>query len=55
VISMKDSTIVKIVSIIALCIIGSLCIIKNIDSVIISTISAIIGGVAGYEFGRRLD
>ena len=50
---MKDSTIVKLVAIICLTVICSVALLKGIDSTLTGTVSAIIGGVAGYEFGRR--
>lgn len=50
---MDDSTIVKLVAIICLTVICSVALLKGIDSTLTGTVSAIIGGVAGYEFGRR--
>jgi len=50
---MKDSTIVKLVAIVCLTVICSVALIKGIDSTLTGSICAIIGGVAGYEFGRR--
>ena len=50
---MKDSTIVKLVAIVCLTVICSMALYKGIDSVLTGTICSIIGGVAGYEFGRR--
>jgi len=50
---MKDSTIVKLTAIVCLTIICSVALLKGIDSVLTGTICSIIGGVAGYEFGRR--
>lgn len=49
---MNDVTVVKIVAIIGLTVLGSLALIKGIDSVILSAISAVIGGIAGYEIGK---
>jgi hypothetical protein len=46
---MNESTVVKIVAIIALTIICTVAVMHGIDSVLIGTISAIIGGIAGYE------
>lgn len=46
---MRDETIVKIVAIVALTIICTTALIHGIDSVLIASISAIIGGIAGYE------
>jgi len=50
---MKDSTIVKLVAIVCLTVICSVALLKGIDSTLTGTVSAIIGGIAGYEFGRR--
>jgi hypothetical protein len=50
---MKDSTIVKIVAILCLTVICSVALLKGIDSTLTGTVSAIIGGIAGYEIGRR--
>jgi len=50
---MKDSTIVKLTAIVCLTIICSIALLKGIDSVLVGTVASIIGGVAGYEFGRR--
>lgn len=50
---MKDSTIVKLVAIVCLTVICSMALYKGIDSVLTGTICSIIGGVAGYEIGRR--
>jgi F0F1-type ATP synthase assembly protein I len=50
---MKDSTIVKLVAIVCLTVICSVALFKGIDSTLTGTVSAIIGGIAGYEFGRR--
>lgn len=49
---MSNNIIVKISAIIGLTILGSLALLKGIDSVILSAISAIIGGIAGYEIGK---
>jgi curli biogenesis system outer membrane secretion channel CsgG len=50
---MNDSTIVKLVAIVCLTVICSVALLKGIDSTLTGSICAIIGGVAGYEFGRR--
>jgi hypothetical protein len=50
---MDDSTVVKLVAIICLTVICSVALLKGIDSTLTGTVSAIIGGIAGYEFGRR--
>ncbi len=52
---MREDTIVKVVAIIALTVICSLAIIRGIDSVLIGTVSAIIGGIAGYELRKNED
>jgi hypothetical protein len=49
----RDSTIVKIVAIVSLTVICSLAIMHGIDSVLIGTVSAIIGGIAGYELRKN--
>ena len=50
---MKDSTLIKIVSICSLTAICISALFKGIDSTLTGTICAIIGGIAGYEFGKR--
>jgi hypothetical protein len=50
---MEDTTIIKLVAITCLTIICSIALLKGIDSVLTGTICSIIGGIAGYEFGRR--
>jgi hypothetical protein len=50
---MDDSTVVKLVAIICLTVICSMALYKGIDSTLAGSICAIIGGVAGYEFGKR--
>ncbi|MCL7393198.1 MAG: hypothetical protein LZ162_06195 [Thaumarchaeota archaeon] len=50
---MNDSTIVKIIAIVCLTVICSVALLKGIDSTLTGTVSAIIGGIAGYEIGRR--
>ena len=52
---MRDETIVKITAIVALTVICSVALIHGIDSVLIGAVSAIIGGIAGYEFRRTVD
>ena len=51
-IQLNGSTIVKITAIIALTIICVTALLHGIDSGLASTISAVIGGIAGYEIGR---
>jgi len=49
----KDATLIKITAIVCLTVICSLALIQGIDSVLVGTVSAIIGGIAGYEIGRK--
>ena len=48
----KDETIIKSTAIVCLTIICSIALSHGIDSTIISVISAIIGGIAGYEIKK---
>lgn len=48
---MKDETIVKVVAILSLMSICITALMHGIDSVLTGSISAIIGGIAGYEVG----
>jgi hypothetical protein len=50
---MKDTTIIKLVAITCLTTICGIALLRGIDSVLVGTICSIIGGIAGYEFGRR--
>jgi len=50
---MEDSTIIKLVAIICLTGMMISALFKGIDSALLGTISAIIGGIAGYEVGRK--
>ncbi|MEM4033996.1 MAG: hypothetical protein QXD16_04795 [Sulfolobales archaeon] len=50
---MKDSTLVKITAIASLTVICVVALQHGIDSTLTATISAVIGGVAGYEVGKR--
>jgi hypothetical protein len=52
-VAVRDSTIVKVVAIISLTVICSLAIVHGIDSALIGTVSAIIGGIAGYELRKN--
>lgn len=52
---MEDSTIVKVVAIVSLTAIGVTALLHGIDSVLTASISAIIGGIAGYEFGKNKE
>jgi hypothetical protein len=48
----EDTTLIKVTAIISLTIICGLALLRGIDSTLIGTVSAIIGGIAGYEIGR---
>ena len=50
---MTESGLVKITAIISLTVIVCLALVKGIDSGLVASVSAIIGGIAGYEFGRK--
>jgi len=50
----EDSTIVKVTAIACLTVICSIALFRNIDSALVGTIAAIIGGIAGYTV-RRLS
>jgi membrane protein YqaA with SNARE-associated domain len=50
---LKDTTLIKITAILSLTVICSIALLKGIDSVLVGTVSAIIGGIAGYEIGRK--
>jgi hypothetical protein len=49
----RESTIVKVVAIVSLTVICSLALLQGVDSVLVGTVSAIIGGIAGYEFKKN--
>ena len=49
---MNESTVVKLAAIASLTIIAVFALNLGIDSVLVGTVSAIIGGIAGYEFKR---
>jgi len=49
---MKDTTIIKITAIVCLTLICITALLHGIDSVLVGTVSGIIGGVAGYSIGR---
>jgi uncharacterized membrane protein required for colicin V production len=53
-IQLNGSTIVKLAAIISLTIICVVAVLHGIDSVLIGTVSAIIGGIAGYEFRKAV-
>jgi len=48
----KDVTVVKVTAIVCLTIICSIALLKGIDSALVGTVSAIIGGIAGYTIGK---
>ena len=48
-----EVTLVKLVAIVALAVINVVALLHNINSVLTGTICTIIGGIAGYEIGRR--
>jgi len=50
---MENNTTTKIVAIIGLTILGVVALYYGIDHFLIATISAIIGGIAGYEYGKN--
>jgi hypothetical protein len=52
---MRESSLVKIVAIVSLTVISVTALSRGIDSVLIGSISAIIGGIAGYEIRRNED
>jgi hypothetical protein len=49
----REETIVKIVAIVSLVAINITALIHGIDTVVTSTICAIIGGIAGYSVGVK--
>ena len=49
----NGSTLVKLAAIVSLTIICVTALLHGVDSVLVGTVSAIIGGIAGYEFGKR--
>jgi hypothetical protein len=52
---MRDETIVKVTAIVALTAICTVAVMHGIDSALVGAISAIIGGIAGYEFRKTVD
>jgi hypothetical protein len=52
---MEESSLVKIVAIVSLTVISVSALSRGMDSVLIGSISAIIGGIAGYEIKRNKD
>ena len=51
---MESTTVVKLTAIICLTVLCSVALIRGIDSALVGTVAAIIGGIAGYEFGRHV-
>ncbi|MEM1834749.1 MAG: hypothetical protein QXO80_05990 [Thermosphaera sp.] len=49
----RDETIIKVSAITSLTIICAVALMHGIDSVLTGSISAIIGGIAGYQFGTE--
>jgi len=52
---MEESALVKIVAIVSLAIICVTALSRGVDSVLVASVSAIIGGIAGYEIRRNED
>lgn len=51
---MKESTVIKVTAIIGLVVLEAVNLFTmRVDSNVLMGIAAIIGGIAGYEFGRR--
>jgi outer membrane lipoprotein SlyB len=50
---MRESTVVKVVAIVSLTAICVVALLRGIDSALVATVSAIIGGIAGYEIRRN--
>jgi membrane protein YqaA with SNARE-associated domain len=48
----RDETLIKITAIVCLTLICVVALLHRIDSVLVGTASAVIGGIAGYELGR---
>jgi hypothetical protein len=48
----EDVTLIKITAILSLTVICGLALLRGIDSTLVGTVSAIIGGIAGYEIGK---
>jgi membrane protein YqaA with SNARE-associated domain len=48
----RDETLIKITAIICLTVICVVALLHRIDSVLVGMVSAVIGGIAGYELGR---
>ena len=50
----NGSTLVKLAAIVSLTVISVTALLHGIDSVLVGTVSAIIGGIAGYEFRKHV-
>jgi membrane protein YqaA with SNARE-associated domain len=50
--TIRDETLIKLTAIICLTVICSLALLKGIDSILVGSVSAVIGGIAGYELGK---
>jgi hypothetical protein len=51
-VAVRDETIIKITAIVCLTVICSLALLRGIDSVLVGSVSAVIGGIAGYSFAK---
>jgi hypothetical protein len=49
----SETGLIKITAIVSLTTITIVALVHGIDSVLVGTISAIIGGIAGYEYGKN--
>ena len=50
----KDTTLIRITAIVCLTAICGIALLKGIDSALVGTVSAIIGGIAGYTIGKKV-
>jgi len=48
---LREETLVKLTAIVCLTIICVVALLHKIDSVLVGTVSAIVGGIAGYQIG----
>jgi hypothetical protein len=51
---MREDMVIKVTAIVCLTVICSLALLKGIDSTLVGVVSSIIGGIAGYEIGRKV-